>query len=66
VAESIDEIRARALQEIADAGGEEDLEAISVKYLGRKGAVTRFLRNISELPAGDRFQKISGYHQYCI
>ncbi|MEW6077006.1 MAG: phenylalanine--tRNA ligase subunit alpha [Thermodesulfobacteriota bacterium] len=52
--ESIDEIKARALGEIAAAVDGEDLEAISVKYLGRKGEVTRFLRNISELPPEER------------
>ncbi len=54
MAESIDEIKARALQEIAAAGDGEHLEAVSVKYLGRKGVVTSFLRNISELPAEER------------
>jgi len=54
VAESIDEIKARALKEIADADDGESLEAVSVKYLGRKGVVTHFLRTISELPAEER------------
>jgi phenylalanyl-tRNA synthetase alpha chain len=54
VTESIDEIKARALEEIADAADGEGLEAISVKYLGRKGVVTRFLRGISELPQDER------------
>ena len=54
MAESIDEIKARALTEIADAGDLESLDAVSVKYLGRKGVVTGFLRSISDLPAEER------------
>jgi phenylalanyl-tRNA synthetase alpha chain len=54
VTESIDEIKARALEEIAGAGDAERLEAISVKYLGRKGVVTGFLRSISDLPPEER------------
>ena len=54
MAESIDEIKARALQEISDAGDGESLEAVSLKYLGRKGVLTRFLRSISELPDEER------------
>ena len=54
MAESIDEIKARAFEEIADAGDLESLEAVSVKYLGRKGVVTGFLRSISDLPAEER------------
>lgn len=54
MAESIDEIKARALKEISDAGDLESLESVSVTYLGRKGAVTGFLRRISELPAEER------------
>jgi phenylalanyl-tRNA synthetase alpha chain len=54
VTESIDEIKAGALGEIADAVDGEGLEAVSVKYLGRKGVLTRFLRSISELPQEER------------
>lgn len=60
MAESIDEIKARALKEIANAGDGESLEAVSVKYLGRKGVLTRFLRSISELPAAER--PLAGQH----
>lgn len=54
MAESIDEIKARALAEIAAAGEEDRLEALSVKYLGRKGVVTGFLRGIPQLPPDER------------
>jgi phenylalanyl-tRNA synthetase alpha chain len=51
---SIDKIKAEALQALDDAASAEDITALSVKYLGRKGAITQFLRNISKLPAKER------------
>jgi phenylalanyl-tRNA synthetase alpha chain len=54
VENSIDQICAEALKEIEAASGKEGLNAISVKYLGRKGIVTQFLRNISKLPPSER------------
>jgi len=54
VAKSIDEIRDRALREIESASDEETIHALSVKYLGRKGQVTLFLRTLAELPAEER------------
>ena len=51
---SIDEIRAEALAAVEAAGDPESLDALAVKYLGRKGAVTLFLRQIAELPAAER------------
>jgi phenylalanyl-tRNA synthetase alpha chain len=53
---SIDKIKAKALQELDGAAGAEDIAALSVKYLGRKGAITQFLRNISKLPPKERPQ----------
>ena len=52
--ESLDGIKERALREIASARDTETLQSVSVKYLGRKGAVTLFLRNLSQLPAEER------------
>ena len=51
---SIDQIYRDALKEIESAGNPEDFQAISVRYLGRKGRITQFLRNISSLPATER------------
>lgn len=50
----IDQICTEALREIETAVSKDSLNAISVKYLGRKGIVTQFLRNISKLPAEER------------
>ncbi|MBW1841910.1 MAG: phenylalanine--tRNA ligase subunit alpha [Deltaproteobacteria bacterium] len=52
--ESIDQIRAKALHELSVASDRKEIGDISVRYLGRKGAVTRFLRTISELPGEER------------
>ncbi|MCP4689617.1 MAG: phenylalanine--tRNA ligase subunit alpha, partial [Desulfobacterales bacterium] len=51
---SIEEIKADALEALAGAGDEERIQALSVQYLGRKGLVTGFLRNISSLPPARR------------
>ncbi len=46
----IDLIEKTALQDLEAADSETRLEALNIKYLGRKGLVTGFLRNISRLP----------------
>ena len=51
---SIDTIKTEALQELEAAASAEDITALSVKYLGRKGVITQFLRNISKLPPKER------------
>ena len=51
---SIDQIHQEALQELEAATDGQAVEAIRIRYLGRKGAITQFLRNISELPAEQR------------
>ena len=51
---SIDQIYQEALQELKRAADRQAVEDISVRYLGRKGTLTRFLRNISKLPADQR------------
>ncbi len=48
---TIEQIHREALEEIEFARDAEDIKSISIKYLGRKGVVTQFLRNISNLPA---------------
>ncbi|MCP4108908.1 MAG: phenylalanine--tRNA ligase subunit alpha [Desulfobacteraceae bacterium] len=51
---TIDQIREEALKELESASDHEKIKALSVHYLGRKGAVTQFLRNISKLPEEQR------------
>ena len=47
---TIEQIKEEALKELEYASDPESIKAISVRYLGRKGAVTRYLRNVSKLP----------------
>jgi len=54
VENSIDQIQKDGFAELNSAADEDAINAISVKYLGRKGMVTRFLRNISQLPPSER------------
>jgi phenylalanyl-tRNA synthetase alpha chain len=51
---TIDQIYRNALQELEAAKDRQAIQNISVRYLGRKGIVTQFLRNISGLPADRR------------
>ncbi len=51
---SIDSISEEALATIAAATGPEEIRELTVRYLGRKGAVTQFLRGISGLPKEER------------
>jgi phenylalanyl-tRNA synthetase alpha chain len=47
---TIEQIKEEALKELEDASDAESIKAVSVRYLGRKGAVTQYLRNVSKLP----------------
>jgi len=51
---SIDQIYQEALAELKEAAGHQAVQDISVRYLGRKGIITQFLRNISKLPVDQR------------
>ncbi len=51
---TIDQINSEAVQEIDLAATAEDVQLLSTKYLGRKGVITQFLRNISNLPVQER------------
>ncbi len=51
---SIDQIYQEALKAIETAAGPKDVRSASVRYLGRKGILTQFLRNISSLPVAER------------
>jgi phenylalanyl-tRNA synthetase alpha chain len=54
VGKSIDQIWEEGLKEIKVAPDKEHIEGIVVRYLGRKGFVTQYLRNISSLPEEER------------
>ncbi|MBC2705736.1 phenylalanine--tRNA ligase subunit alpha [Desulfobacula sp.] len=51
---SIIDIEKEAFESIGQATDSEQLEQLSIKYLGRKGVLTKFLRNISSLPEDER------------
>ncbi|MBU8910943.1 MAG: phenylalanine--tRNA ligase subunit alpha [Desulfobacterales bacterium] len=51
---SIIDIEKEALELIGQATDSDQLEQLSTKYLGRKGVLTKFLRNISSLPEDER------------
>ncbi len=46
----LEELRKEALRELEEATNLELLEAVRVKYLGKKGRVTKVLKGIKELP----------------
>lgn len=46
-------VAAEALDEVRDAAGTSDLEAVRVRYLGRSGRLTAFLRGIGRIPDAD-------------
>lgn len=52
--QNLDQIHKTAIQEIESAKKLKDIQNISVRYLGRKGILTQFLRNISKLPPNQR------------
>jgi phenylalanyl-tRNA synthetase alpha chain len=51
---TITQIYKESVREIESAATADEIQALNIKYLGRKGAVTQFLRNISSLPAEER------------
>ena len=51
---TINQIYSEAVQEIEAAATTEAVHSLNTKYLGRKGVVTQFLRNISSLPKEER------------
>ena len=53
---SIERIYADAMEALASAADAEAVNDLSIRYLGRKGRITRFLRSISNLPAEERPQ----------
>ncbi|MBW2431173.1 MAG: phenylalanine--tRNA ligase subunit alpha [Deltaproteobacteria bacterium] len=51
---NLDQIHQNGLRELETAESRTDIQDLSVRYLGRKGILTQFLRNISKLPAEQR------------
>jgi phenylalanyl-tRNA synthetase alpha chain len=55
VGPNLDQIQSQARRDLQDAGTDSQaIRALQVKYLGRKGALTQFLRSIAELPVDQR------------
>ncbi len=54
VEQQIEQILKQALSELQSASQPAQIQAFSVQYLGRKGLVTQYLRNISQLPVEQR------------
>ena len=52
--QTIEQIYAAALEEIASADSADAIRSLNTRYLGRKGVLTQFLRNIAQLPAAER------------
>jgi phenylalanyl-tRNA synthetase alpha chain len=56
VENTIERIYADAMDALAKATDADAVNELSTQYLGRKGRITHFLRNISSLPADQRPQ----------
>ncbi len=52
--DTLERIKADALRDVASAADENAVKDLTVRYLGRKGRLTLFLRNISALPPEER------------
>jgi phenylalanyl-tRNA synthetase alpha chain len=54
LAEAIARIRDAAIDDLAAAGTADELEAVRIRFLGRKGELTQALAQMGRLPAGER------------
>ena len=52
--DGLKEIQKKALEELARVKKTKGLEEIRVKYIGRKGLITSFLKSLSQVPVGSR------------
>lgn len=52
--EQLQQLKTRALDEIKKISGEDQLQNFEIKYLGRKGELTKILRIVGELPTEER------------
>ena len=51
---NLDQIHQNGLEDLKAAENSGDIQDLAVRYLGRKGILTQFLRNISKLPPDQR------------
>jgi phenylalanyl-tRNA synthetase alpha chain len=54
VEDNLEHIHQRALKDLETVESTDELQVVSVRYLGRKGILTQFLRNIAKLPVAQR------------
>lgn len=54
VFERLTELLARARVSVKKANGKEDIEAVRVEYLGKKGEISAILKLMGQLPEGER------------
>ena len=54
LAESIQELESRSLSAVASAQTAEEVEAVRVEALGRKGGFSQFSKEMSKLPAEEK------------
>jgi phenylalanyl-tRNA synthetase alpha chain len=54
VEKTIKEIKNEALKELESVADIDSIKELSIRYLGRKGIITQFLRNLSNLPKDER------------
>jgi len=52
--EELARLREAALAEIASCRAEAELEAVRIRYLGRKGSLTQVVRGLATVPPGER------------
>ena len=50
----LQQLKIRALEEIRKASDQSQLQSLEIKYLGRKGELTKILRTVGELPEAER------------
>lgn len=50
----LQQLKIRALEEIRKASDQNQLQSLEIKYLGRKGELTKILRTVGELPEAER------------
>lgn len=52
--DQLQQLKIRALEEIRKASDQNQLRDLEIKYLGRKGELTKILRTVGELPEAER------------
>jgi phenylalanyl-tRNA synthetase alpha chain len=52
--DALEQVRAQARADLAAGGDEAAVEALRIRYLGRKGALTAVMRHMRDVPAAER------------